>query len=106
MFGKLGDMAGMMKQAHEMQKNMKKVQDELTSLEVSGKSSCGRVEVVATCDLIVKRVSIAPEVLETSDTGIVEQMVLEATNAAIDAAKMRAQEKMSEITGGLNLPGM
>jgi len=106
MFGKLGDMAGMMKQAHEMQKNMKKMQDELASLEVSGKSRCGRVEVIATCDLIVKRLSIPHEVLQTEDPGIVEQMVVEATNSAIDAAKMTAQEKMSEITGGLNLPGM
>jgi len=106
MFGKLGDMAGMMKQAHDMQKNMKNVQDELESLEVSGKSSCGRVEIVATCDLIVKRASIAPEVLETADPSIVEKLVVEATNSALDAAKMTAQSKMSDITGGLNLPGM
>ena len=106
MFGKLGDMAGMLKQAKDMQKNMEKVQEELASLEVSGKSDCGRVEVVATCDLIIKRVSIANECLETSDSGIVEGLVLEATNSALNNAKMRAQEKMSEITGGLNLPGM
>ena len=106
MFGKLGDMAGMLKQAKDMQKNMQKVQEDLASLEVSGKSSCGHVEVVATCDLVIKRISIANECLETSDSEIVEGMVLEATNNALNGAKMTAQEKMSEITGGLNLPGM
>ena len=106
MFGKLGDMAGMMKQAKEMQKNMKKVQDELPSIEVSGKSSCGRVEAVATCDLVMRRISIANDCLETADSEIISGAVLEAVNQALNAAKMTAQEKMAEITGGLNLPGL
>ena len=106
MFGKLGDMAGMMKQAQQMQKSMKKIQDELPSLEVSGKSSCGRVEIIATCDMVVKRAVIAPALLETTDVSVLEESVVEATNNAIDAAKTTAQSKMAEITGGLDLPGL
>ncbi len=106
MFGKLGEMAGMLKQAKDMQKNMEKLQDELSSLEVVGKSYCGRVAVIATCDLMIQRVSIANDCLETADSSIVEGLVLEATNNALNIAKLTAQEKMTAITGDLKLPEM
>ena len=106
MFGKLGDMAGMLGKMREMQENMKKAQEELAETEVTGTSSCGRVEVVAACDMSVKKILIKPECLETADQEIVGSAVTEAVNSAIAAAKMKAAEKMSEITGGLNIPGL
>ena len=106
MFGKLGDMAGMLQKAQEMQKNMGRVQEELAEQEVTGQTLCGKVEVVMTCDLVVKRVTIKEESIETADAEIVQDLVLAATNNAIDIAKNTAKEKMAEITGGLNIPGM
>lgn len=106
MFGKLGDMAGMMKKAQEMQRNMAAVQEELAQTEVTGSSSCGKVQVTTTCDMIIKRVEIQQECFDTKDPEIMENQVLEAVNDAIASAKNKAQEKMAEITGGLNIPGM
>ena len=106
MFGKLGDMAGMLQKAQEMQKNMARVQEELAELEVTGHSPCGKVEVVISGDLVVKRVTIKKECVETSDPEIVQDLVLAATNNAIDLAKNTAKEKMAEVTGGLNIPGI
>jgi nucleoid-associated protein EbfC len=106
MFGKLGDMAGMMKKAQEMQKNMTAVQEELAQTEVKGSSDCGKVEVTATCDMTIRRVTIKQECFETQNPEILETMVLSATNSAITAAKEYTQQKMSELTGGLNIPGL
>ena len=106
MLGKLGDMAGMLKKAREMQSNMSKAQEELATREVRGISECGNVEVVATCDLCVNRVSVKNECAATGDVEIIEAAVLDAVNKALDAAKAKAKEKMSELTGGFDIPGI
>jgi len=106
MFGKLGDMAGMMKKAQEMQRNMTAVQEELAQTEVNGCSENETVKVTATCDMTIRRVIIKQECFDTGDPEILESMVLSATNSAIAAAKEQTQAKMSELTGGLNIPGL
>ena len=106
MFGKLGDMAGMLKKAQEMQKNMKKVQDELKNQEVSATSGNNKVTAVATCDISIKRITISSECLQTNDPEIIENLVTEAVNNAIETAKTVAQSKMAELTGGLDIPGL
>ncbi len=62
MFNK-GQLAGLMKQAQAMQENMKKAQDELATLEVTGESGAGLVKVVMNGKHAVKRVSIDPSLL-------------------------------------------
>lgn len=106
MLGKLGDMAGIMKKAQEFQRNMTAVQEELAQTEVKGSSDGGMVEVTATCDMTFRRVNIKKECFASADPEIVESMVLAATNNAITAAKEKTQQKMSELTGGLNIPGL
>ena len=53
-----GGIAGLMKQAQQMQENMKKMQDQLASVEVEGQSGAGMVKVQMTCKYDVRRVSI------------------------------------------------
>lgn len=106
MFGKLGDMAGMMKKAQEMQKNMASTQEELSNTEVKGGSANGEIEIAITCDMIIQRINIKQECLDANDKEILEALLLDATNNAISTAKQKTQEKMSELTGGLNIPGL
>jgi DNA-binding YbaB/EbfC family protein len=106
MFGKLGDIAGMMKQAKEMQNKMEAVQKTLANTEVKGSSNCGTVEAVATCDLLLKHIKISNECLATENQEIIEEKVLQAANNALAEAKIVAGSKMAEVTGDLNLPGM
>lgn len=106
MLGKLGDMAGMLKKAREMKENMGQAQEELAAMEVNGISNCGNVEVVATCDMRVTRVSVKNECAATGDAEIIEAATLDAVNKALDAAKEKAKEKMSELTGGFDIPGI
>jgi nucleoid-associated protein EbfC len=98
-----GQLAGLMKQAQQMQDNMKKLQDELGALQVEGQSGAGMVKVVMTCKHEVKRVTIDPSLLE-DDREMLEDLVAAAMNDAAHKAEAAVQEKMSALTGGLGLP--
>jgi hypothetical protein len=101
MFNK-GGIAGLMKQAQQMQANMAKAQEELALLEVEGQSGAGMVKVVMTCKHDVKRVTIDPSVMD--DKEMLEDLIAAALNDANRRAEQTMQEKMSGFTSGLNLP--
>ncbi|HZR69374.1 MAG TPA: YbaB/EbfC family nucleoid-associated protein [Burkholderiales bacterium] len=98
-----GQLAGLMKQAQQMQDNMKKLQDELGSMQVEGVSGAGMVRVAMTCKHEVKRVTIDPSLLK-DDKEMLEDLVAAAMNDAAHKAEAAVQEKMSALTGGLGLP--
>ena len=99
MFNK-GQLAGLMKQAQNMQDNMKRAQDELAHIEVSGESGAGLVKVTMTCKHEVRRVVIDPSLLG-DDKDMLEDLVAAAFNAALRKAEDTSQEKMGKITAGL-----
>ena len=101
MFGKAG-IAGLMKQAQQMQENMKKMQDQLASVEVEGQSGAGMVKVQMTCKYDVRRVSIDASVMD--DKEMLEDLVAAALNDAVRKVETATQEKMAGVTAGLNLP--
>ena len=98
-----GQLAGLMKQAQQMQENMKRVQEELASVEVEGQSGAGLVKVIMTCRHDVKRVTIEPSLL-SDDKDMVEDLVAAAFNDAVRKAEAAAQERMASLTAGLPLP--
>ncbi|MDY0014090.1 MAG: YbaB/EbfC family nucleoid-associated protein [Rhodocyclaceae bacterium] len=97
-----GGIAGLMKQAQQMQENMKKMQDQLGSIEVEGLAGAGMVKVVMTCKHDVRRVSIDPSVMD--DKEMLEDLLAAAVNDAVRRVEATTQEKMSGFTSGLNLP--
>ena len=99
-----GQLAGLMKQAQAMQDNVKKAQDELGHIEVSGESGSGLVKVTMTCKHDVKRISIDPSLL-ADDKDMLEDLVAAAFNAALRVAEETSAQKMAKITAGLP-PGM
>ncbi|KMN35494.1 nucleoid-associated protein [Chromobacterium sp. LK1] len=105
MFGK-GGIAGLMKQAQQMQDNMKKAQEELAKVEVEGQSGAGMVKVVMTCSHDVKRVSLDDSLLEDAkeDKEMLEDLIAAALNDAVRKVEATTQEKMSGFSAGLNLP--
>lgn len=98
-----GGLAGLMKQAQQMQENMKKVQDELAGIEVEGQSGAGMVKVVMTCRHDVKRVSLDPSLLQ-DDKEMLEDLIAAAVNDAVRRVESTVQEKMAAITAGMPLP--
>jgi len=97
------EIAGLMRQAQQMQENMRKLQDELASVEVEGQSGAGMVKVTMTCRHDVKRVAIDPSLL-ADDKDMLEDLVAAAVNDAVRKVDAAVQEKMSALTGGLGLP--
>lgn len=97
-----GGIAGLMKQAQQMQENMKKMQEQLASVEVEGQSGAGMVKVQMTCKYDVRRVSIDASVMD--DKEMLEDLVAAAVNDAMRRAEQVSQERMAGFTAGLNLP--
>ena len=96
-------LAGMMKQAQAMQENMKKMQEQLASIEVEGQSGAGLVKITMTCKNDVKRVSIDPSLL-ADDKDMLEDLVAAAFNDAVRKAEATTQDKMGSLTAGMQLP--
>jgi len=97
-----GGIAGLMKQAQQMQENMKKAQEQLALVEVEGQSGAGMVKVTMTCSHDVRRVAIDSSVMD--DKEMLEDLVAAAINDAMRRAEQVSQERMSGFTAGLNLP--
>jgi DNA-binding YbaB/EbfC family protein len=98
-----GQIAGLMRQAQQMQENMKKAQDALADILVEGGSGGGLVKVTMTCRHDVKRVSIDPSLL-ADDKDMLEDLVAAAFNDALRKAESTSSEKMSALTAGMPLP--
>jgi len=98
-----GQLAGLMKQAQQMQDNLKRAQDELATIEVEGQSGAGLVKVVMTCKHDVKRVTIDPSVL-ADDKDMLEDLVAAAFNDAVRRAAATSEEKLGKLTAGMPLP--
>ena len=97
-----GGIAGLMKQAQQMQENMKKAQEQLALVEVEGQSGAGMVKVLMTCSHDVRRVTIDPSVMD--DREMLEDLVAAAINDAMRRGEQVSQERMAGFTSGLNLP--
>ena len=97
-----GGIAGLMKQAQQMQENMKKAQEQLALIEVEGQSGAGMVKVLMNCSHDVRRVSIDASVMD--DKEMLEDLVAAAINDAMHRAEKVSQERMAGFTSGLNLP--
>ena len=103
MFNK-GQLSGLMKQDQAMQENLKKAQDELAFVEVTGESGSGLVKVLMTCKHEVKRITIDPSLL-ADDKDMLEDLVAAAFNDAVRKAAETSEAKMSKLTAGLP-PGL
>jgi len=98
-----GQLAGLMKQAQQMQENMRKLQEQFATIEVEGQSGAGLVKVVMTCKHDVKRISIDPSLLG-DDKEMLEDLVAAAFNDAVRRVETTTAEKMGNVASGMGLP--
>ena len=98
-----GNIGELMKQAQMMQENMRRMQEQLATVEVEGQSGAGMVKVVMTCKHEVKRIAIDPS-LVGDDREMLEDLVAAAFNDATRRVEQTVAEKMSGFTAGLGLP--
>jgi len=98
-----GQLAGLMKQAQEMQENLKKAQEQIATMEIEGQAGAGLVKVVMTGRHDIKRVTIDASLM-SDDKEMLEDLVAAAVNDAVRKVESTTQEKMSGVTSGLPLP--
>ncbi len=98
-----GPMAQLMQQAQRMQENLKRAQEELAKLEVTGQSGGGMVSVVMNGRHEVRRVDIDRK-LFADDPEMAEDLVAAAINDAVNKIAAASKEQMSGVAGGMELP--
>lgn len=85
---------------------MMKVQQELETASVVGSSGGGVLKVIVTGKLKVESITISPEVASSDDVEMLQDLVLAAVNDGLEKAQGMAAERMSSVTGGMNIPGL
>ena len=104
MFGGLGNLGTLFKQAKAMQENMQKVQETLAAQRFEADAGAGMVR--ATVDGKGKLVKIKIDPQAAGDVELLEDMVTAAVSAAVTKAHDSMKEEMAKMTGGLNIPGL
>lgn len=102
--GALGDMAGMMKKAQEMQTKMAEMQEDLANVTVTGEAGLGLVKATATAKGELVGLDIDPSIFSGEDKEVVEDLILAAIKDAQTKAAEKSQEEMKKLTDGLGLP--
>ncbi len=102
MFNKAG-MGDLMKKAQEMQANMQKAQAEIANTEVVGESGAGLVKITLLGNHNVRKVEIDESLME-DDKEMIEDLIAAAMNDAVRRVEEMNKDKMSGLTGGMDLP--
>ncbi len=102
------DMMGMMKQLQKIQERMAQVQQELELKTVTGESGGGMVKVTANGKQQIVKIQIEKEVVDPDDPDMLEDLIVAATNKALEEAAKMAKEEMARVTSGMlpNIPGL
>ena len=100
----LGDMAGMMAKAKEMQAKMEEMQDKVAQMEAEGEAGAGLVKVKVTGKGVVTALDIDASIFQPSEKEVVEDLIIAAIKDAKDKADNLMQDEMAKMTEGLGLP--
>jgi DNA-binding YbaB/EbfC family protein len=100
------NMGNLLKKAQELQEKMAKLQEELGEKTVEASTGGGMVSVVANGKQEIVSIKIDPEVVDSNDVEMLEDLVLAAINDALYQAKQLVTDEMSQLTGGVKIPGI
>jgi DNA-binding YbaB/EbfC family protein len=104
MFKGLANFASLMRSAQEMQTRMAELQESLRHLRIEGTAGGGMVKVEVNGQQQVLSCRIEPELL--GDREVLEDLVVAATNQALEKAKAAAAQEMSKLAGDVDIPGL
>lgn len=100
------NMGNMMKQMQKLQKQMAKAQEELKEKTVEATAGGGMVKVIATGEKKIVEVIISQEVVDPEDVEMLQDLILAATNEALNKADELINQDMGKFTKGMNMPGL
>jgi DNA-binding YbaB/EbfC family protein len=99
-------MGNLAKMAQQMQADMARVQTELEGLNIEGSAGGGVVKAVVTGKQEIVSVTIDSSVVDPDDVEMLQDLVVAAVGDALANARNTAEEKLSRVTGGMQIPGM
>lgn len=99
-------LGNIMKQAQQMQQKMARMQEELLTREVEASAGGGMVTATVNGAQQLVNLKIEPSVVDPEDVEMLQDLVMAAVNEAVKKSQAMAQEEMSKITGGMNIPGL
>ncbi|MBN1849892.1 MAG: YbaB/EbfC family nucleoid-associated protein [Deltaproteobacteria bacterium] len=105
-FKGIPNMGNLMKQAQEFQSKMAKLQEELKNKTVEASSGGGMVTIVVDGQQEVRSITIEKEVIDPEEVEMLQDLIVAAVNDGLNKAKDMANEEMTKLTGGLNLPNI
>jgi nucleoid-associated protein EbfC len=98
------NLAGLMKQAQQMQSKMQEMQTKLEALEITGESGAGLVKVTLNGKSDLRRIKIDPKIIDPADVEMLEDLILAAHRDAKTKIEAVSSEEMQKVTGGMQLP--
>jgi DNA-binding YbaB/EbfC family protein len=101
-----GGMGNLMKQAQQLQEQMRRMQEDLEQRTVEASAGGGMVKVVVNGKKELIDITIDPAAVDPEDVDMLQDLVLAAVNEGIHQADEMYREEMGRLTGGLNIPGM
>ena len=100
------DLNDMMMQAQQMQLELARAQEEIKEMTYTATSGGGMVDVTAVGNGSIESITIDPEAIDPGDPEMLQDMILVAVNEALRGVSAAGEERLSSVTGGLNIPGL
>ena len=100
------DMKQMMRQAQKMQKELNKAQEAIATMSFEATAGGGMVTAVASGDMAITSLTIDPDAVDPEDVEMLQDMVVAAVNEALRGVSELSNQRMSAVTGGMNIPGL
>ena len=104
--GNLGNLSNMLKQAMEVKGKMEEMKESLANERVEAEIGAGQVQVVMSGGFEVLALKIDPEIIDKEDPEMLESMVRAGVNAGVAKVRELVQDKLKEVTGGMDIPGL
>lgn len=98
------NLAGLMKQASEMQSKMQEMQTRLESLELTGEAGAGLVKITMNGKSELRAIKLDPKIVDPADTEMLQDLIVAAHRDAKTKIEAAAAEEMQKVAGGLQLP--
>lgn len=102
----LGNLGSMMKHALELKGKMEGVKEQLASEQIEASSGGGMVTVVVNGKMELISLTIDPDIIDKDDPEMLETLIRAAVNEGVAKAHELVQAKMTELTGGIDIPGL
>src|ERR1700710_374006 len=99
------NLAGLMKQASQMQSKMAEMQAKMEAIEIEGSAGAGMVSLTLSGKGDLKRVRLDPKLLDPAEAEMLEDLMVAAHADARRKLEVVTSEEMEKVTGGMQLPG-